>query len=381
MPDLNAIRLVIVVMACIVGLPNKVPRVSAENAADLQFAVNDPNASYFDVTERRTFLREHISAPELQPLGSRFDDGCDPPPKLPDSIGDPVAVQPLYDSAGGKNPGWSESARPFHEVRKTAISIAKSYVVTGNSEAARCLVDYLSRLAAEQALTRIDLSTRQSLYTVAWTAADIALTYSIVRGDVSITDNERQPVERWLNTVVRNQIAVPGRPGVGGDCCNNMLYWRGLQATATGIVTSDPDLLNWGMATYRRALEDMNDDGSLPGEMGRGVRALHYQSFAIWPLIMIAELAERQGYALYTMDIDGKTVHLAVDFLMRALADPSVLKPYTSEPQNMEFANFLPWAEIYQRRFPRPDLKPYIGRGGGEIALFGGPMTLYFFQP
>jgi poly(beta-D-mannuronate) lyase len=377
---LNAVHLIAIALACLVGLPDGDQGGFAEDTVDLQFTVTNPKASYFDVAQRRAFLRQHSGASEIEPLKTQFDSGCIQL-QLPVSIADPVSVPPLYLSDGGKNPAWSKAARPFHELRLTAISMAKSYVVTGNSAAARCLVDYLARLAGVQALTRVDLSNRQSWYTVVWTTADLALAYSIVRGDPSIDVGQRQQVERWLNGLVREQIAVPGRPGVGGDCCQNHLYWRGLEATATGIVTRDSFLFGWGVAVYRRALKDMNPDGSLPGEMGRGVRALHYQSFAIWPLVITAELAARQGYDLYGMEVDGKSIDLAVDFLLRALADPSVLKPYTSEPQNLEFAKFLPWAEIYERRFPRRDLKPYIGKGGGEASMFGGPLTLYFFQP
>ncbi|MGE0118021.1 MAG: alginate lyase family protein [Dongiaceae bacterium] len=342
--------------------------------------MTDPNASYFDVTARRAFLKAHADAPAFQPLTTPFDKTCGHPP-LPASIEEPVSVPYLYLSDGKINPEWSKRARPFHELRKTAIAMAKSYAVTGHSEAARCLADYLARLAATQALTRVDFSTQQGWYTAVWTAADIALAYSIVRGDPSIEADERQEIEQWLDDVVRRQIAVPGRPGIGGDCCQNHLYWRGLQATVAGIVAQDSYLFDWGIAAYRRALEDMNPDGSLPGEMGRGARALHYQSFAIWPLVMTAELAARQGYDLYGMRIGDKSLHMAVDFLLRALADRSVLAPHTKETQNLAFADYLPWAEIYQRRFPRPDLKRYIGHGGGDPSMFGGPLTLYFFQP
>jgi poly(beta-D-mannuronate) lyase len=366
-------------MACAIALSVGGQEASAEDAI-VKYMVTDPNASYFDVSQRRAFLREHERAAEFQPLNSRYDGEC-MAPDPPISLRDPVSVPPLYKSNGERNPRWSEGARPFHEVRRTAIAMAKSYVVTGNGEAARCLGDYLVRLAALQALTRIDDSTRQGWYTVAWTATDIALAYSIVRGDSSIGEDQRRQIESWLKAVVSHQVAIPGNPGLVGDCCNNHLYWRGLEAAATGIVTQDADLLTWGIGAYRNALRDMNPDGSFPGEMGRGARALHYQSFAIWPLVITAELAERQGYDLYGMDFDGKTLHLAIDFLMRALADPSILKPYTAKRQNMEFASFLPWAEIYQRRFPRPDLRPYIGQGGGEISMFGGPLTLYFFHP
>jgi poly(beta-D-mannuronate) lyase len=126
----------------------------------------------------------------------------------------------------------------------------------------------------------------------------------------------------------------------------------------------------------------MNPDGSLPHEMARGARALHYQNFAILPLVFIAEIAARQGYDLYGLAVDGRDIHLAVGFLLRALEDGSVVRRYTDEQQDLGFIERraeLNWLEPYNRRFPGPATARWLARLRPLAHNWtGGPGTLYF---
>ena len=111
-------------------------------------------------------------------------------------------------------------------------------------------------------------------------------------------------------------------------------------------------------------------DGSLPLETARGARALWYQRHAIASLVAIAEMAAVQGYDLYAISLDGRSLHQAIDFLARALADPSLVLPYAhANHQPGQYANYLvqdlsfmarrgherhymAWLEPYRARFP-----------------------------
>jgi len=114
---------------------------------------------------------------------------------------------------------------------------------------------------------------------------------------------------------------------------NNHAYWRALCAASVGILTDDNKLYRDALEQYVRAIGQMNPDGSLPLEMARHENALHYQSFALTPLVMIAELAHRQGTDLYSMRVNGHTIADAVDFLVRASANLDLMKQYAQEPQ------------------------------------------------
>jgi poly(beta-D-mannuronate) lyase len=53
--------------------------------------------------------------------------------------------------------------------------------------------------------------------------------------------------------------------------------------------------------------------------MERHEMAVHYQSFAIEPLVMIAELASRQGIDLYGYQKHGRSLKSAVAFFEAAV--------------------------------------------------------------
>jgi poly(beta-D-mannuronate) lyase len=164
---------------------------------------------------------------------------------------------------------------------------------------------------------------------------------------------------------------------------NNHAYWRALCATSVGILTSDDKLYRRGLAQYVRAIGQINPDGSFPLEMARHENALHYQSFALAPLVMIAELAWRQGPGpgsdLYSLRVNGHTISDAVDFLVRASANPSLIKQYASEPQTFSlFSSEKPpaWLEFWAARHPG---KPWTDIITAPLvdSTIGGNATIY----
>jgi poly(beta-D-mannuronate) lyase len=155
-------------------------------------------------------------------------------------------------------------------------------------------------------------------------------------------------------------------------------------ATAVGVISQDNGLFNRGITTYADALGELNPDGSFPLEMARHELALHYQAFAIEPLVMIAELAMRQGYNIYALHEEGHKLADAITFLHRGIADPTIVKKYASEPQKLEFkpgSGMLSWLEFYNARFPSADWSPSLtkpffdDRLAGSTTLFAGPIA------
>jgi poly(beta-D-mannuronate) lyase len=117
--------------------------------------------------------------------------------------------------------------------------------------------------------------------------------------------------------------------------------------------------------------------------MARHELALHYQAFAVEPLVMIAALAERQGYNIYALEQNHRTLADAVAFLNRAFADPTLVKKYASEPQDLNFtrgSTALAWLEFWSVRNPSPDWAPYLikpffdDRLAGSTTLYAAPV-------
>jgi hypothetical protein len=105
-------------------------------------------------------------------------------------------------------------------------------------------------------------------------------------------------------------------------------------------------------------------DGSLDAEMGRGQKALHYQLYALGPLIVLAELGEANGFDLYA-EREGAIHHL-VRFNLAAMKDPSLLEKKAEAKQEAKppYAGLeIGWAVPYIQRFPNADLSAMLAQG------------------
>jgi poly(beta-D-mannuronate) lyase len=217
---------------------------------------------------------------------------------------------------------------------------------------------------------------------VEWTLSSVSLAWSVVETDPAIPTAQRTTILKWMHKVTEYMFEQDPHPDDTGRE-NNHAYWRALCATSVGILTSDEKLYRRGLAQYVRAIGQMNADGSLPLEMARHENALHYQSFALTPLVMIAELASRQGIDLYSLRVNGHTIGDAVDFLVRASADLRLMKQYASEPQTFSlFSDKKPpaWTEFWAARHagkPWTDIitKPLVDSTiGGNATIYAAPV-------
>jgi poly(beta-D-mannuronate) lyase len=178
-------------------------------------------------------------------------------------------------------------------------------------------------------------------------------------------------------------VSESRRP-TSGTSTNNHFFWRGLAAAAAGVISGDNKLFAQGVHTYATAIGKMDDQGAFPDEMARHELTMHYQAFAIEPLVMIAELAYRQGLNIYPLEQHGHRLSEAVNFLARALADPSIAKKYTPEAQQIDpdlqpGSALLSWTVLWAARTGDPAWQRYIdkpyfdSRLAGSTTLFAAP--------
>jgi len=187
---------------------------------------------------------------------------------------------------------------------------------------------------------------------------------------------QQKRVTAWLDTASQKDISFE-KPGDSG---NNHHDWRALAATAIGITASDDKLYRFGIDTYKESIATIDSNGAFPREMIRHENATHYQGFALQPLVLIAQFAARQGIDLYSYNANGHTIRDAIVFFGRAVEDPSLIKPYTADPQSGRFGpgDFAEFA-FYTARFGDDGLPPAIlnalkqpatdTRIGGTIAI------------
>jgi poly(beta-D-mannuronate) lyase len=358
---------------------------TAENDPYSGASVINPSASFLDVAARRAELAHATTPRVVEALAIKSDCVHQEQPLPPPGVMN-IPRHYLSGSNGPINPEEGKATAPYRRLDDVVSFGAGRYVITGDSAQAVCVANLLSQWALAKAL--LDYTFQQSSqawYQVEWTLSSISLAWSVVRTDPAIAAAQRAQIEQWMHAVTEYMFSQDPHPNEPARE-NNHYYWRALCATSVGILTSDDKLYRRGLAQYARAVGQMNPDGSLPLEMARHENALHYQSFALAPLVMIAELAARQGVDLYSLRANGHTIDDAVDFLVRASSDPSLMKQYASEPQT--FSLFSPekppaWLEFWAAHHPGkpraetwtelltiPLIDPNIG---GNATLYAAP--------
>jgi len=128
---------------------------------------------------------------------------------------------------------------------------------------------------------------------------------------------------------------------------------------------------------------NVDADGSLPHELKRASKAMHYHRFSLEPLAMAAEIAAANGIDLYA----NGALHRLVAYTAAAMRDPDIVARRLGVTQSSVGADAVKpsmwaWAEPYLARFPdkaelAATLKPLRGKGLSTTWL-GGDMTLRF---
>ena len=348
--------------------------------------IRDSRGSLVDVAARTAYLQK---APRDAYLASSLPEENDcaaVKPVVPPQ--GPMVIPPRYASGnhGPLHPDYEATVQLYRDFESNAATFANQYVAFGQPRYTQCLLSHLDRWVQAEALLDYTVSTEkgasnQAWYQAEWSASAAALALSQVVKEPSLDGEVLKRVIAWLHRVSLKQISYPG-----GDntCCNNHAYWRGVHATMVGVLANDAELFRWGLGRYRLAIDQIASDGSWPLEIARHEQALHYQNYALLPLVTIAEIAAQQGIDLYGYEAHGRSIHNAVDYLVSALAQARATTSPGDKPP-LDLRAFAPgrgdqaWAEFYRARFGRDPLgllsKPV------NSPRNGGRATLLVYQP
>jgi poly(beta-D-mannuronate) lyase len=251
------------------------------------------------------------------------------------------------------------SQAALDRVMRTVEAAADHYRATGSRTAARCAVDILAAQAQARALTGRMVSS-QSYYVQHWALGALAIAYLKQRSSQMASPGEAKLITAWLAELaaqVRDNQDRHRLQPKNTDARNNHHYWAGMAVMAAGVAAEDQALYDWGAATYADGLSRVQPDGTLPLEMARGVRALHYHLFAAAPLVVMAEFGAANGRDFYAMQ--GGALHRLVDRSLSGLIDNSFFTKAagvaqdTPGPKGVVSPDLL-WAKPYARRFPSP---------------------------
>ncbi len=124
----------------------------------------------------------------------------------------------------------------------------------------------------------------------------------------------------------------------------------------------------------RDGLRQVTPEGTLPLEMERASMALHYHLFAAAALVLLAELAEFNGFDLYNEN--GGALRRLVLRAASGLADPPFFAKRTGvpqQPQDLGNAGIISWGRPFARRFPNPILDELLAKTPQKgYWMFGG---------
>jgi len=309
-------------------------------------------------------------APQAGELHSPWDDRtiaatdapyqCPAPPEFAKVL----AAEPYYiDSHASvidpvKKAAYEKASEgPTHLGQSVGLA-ADAYLSTGSRAAAACVYSLLDAAAKADAWAA-EMPHFQDVYVQNWMLSGTAIPYLKVRNSGAGTPQQDAEIQRWFRELA-NRVQTYFDKGKGhpkSDAYSNHFYWAGLALAAEGIADNDQNAFLWGIATYYQGVGLIQPDGSLVAEMNRAGMALHYQLYALGPLIILAELGEANGVDMYS--VNHGAIHRLVKFNLAALQDPTIIAKRTGVQQNISApysGNEIGWAVPYVKRFPNAQL-------------------------
>lgn len=247
------------------------------------------------------------------------------------------------------------------------------FLRSGDPAHAQCALQWLAGWARDGALLgRMQrVNNDQSEYMRQWLLDAAAMSYLKLRGQADAA--QREAIEAWLRSLAQANLRYWDDPR---HKRNNHYDWTGVGVLATALATGDAALWRTGHAIYRSGVRDIAADGSLPMEMARRSRALHYHDYALSPLVMMAELARLRGEDWYGEN------HHAIDRLARRVAqgyaDPSWFAAHAGVAQEPpKVSGSTGWVDFYRLRAPDPDVFAALSaQGPFREPRLGGDLTL-----
>lgn len=374
----------LLILPVLVGIPNAALPMEFEERQALDvssYVVTDPMAGYFDVAERRAYLKTTTSPilrAEIEKLRSGVS--CRDVMELP--VVDYEIILPGFYV---DHDAWERLAVVFQTFEDTVSNLAAAQMVADDTYHADCLVDFLTQWASRRAFEDFYYTTneRQSWYQVESALFAAAMALSTVRDLVAERREDLAVIDGWMLRIARRHSAISGLPS--DSCCNNHFYRRSVYAIAVGIMNSDDELFQFGVRAIFSALSDVVGDGALKRELTRGRRAVHYQNFGTMYLIFLAEMIQRQGYDIYNVEYNGHTLHDIVETNLRFLAEPAAVAEFgVTTDQDLFFVvddQYFAWMEAYMARFHDERLQKWLDLSRPAVnRSLGGHATLYFYE-
>lgn len=230
-----------------------------------------------------------------------------------------------------------------------------------NKAQGQCTADWIYSWAKNGALLG-EMKTEQSFYERKWMLAGLALVYAKVKN--AAPDENRTTIETWLSRLadltIEHSAAYKGAR-------NNHYYWEGLAVGAVGKITTNKKDLDWATNVFETGMNDISNEGTLPKEMARGQRALHYHLFSAAPLVLLSSILDRSSPKL----------KLLVNFIVKSSQDPAEITKLSGAVPEKEADADYAWLNVYLRKYPDPQIAKFLtSKKQPRYSKLGGNLSL-----
>jgi poly(beta-D-mannuronate) lyase len=297
-----------------------------------------------------------------------------PPPGMRD-----IRAQGYYVDAAhsvideAKKRANTEMTQPLDDFTKQVADMSDLYRGKQDVAAGKCAIEWISSWARDGAMlgTMVHINNDQSDYLRQWVLDGVSISY--LKTQNLATDKQRAQIEPWLKQLAVANLAYWDNPKKKR---NNHYYWTGVGIMGAAVATGDEPLLNTARAIYEKGVGDIEDDGSLPMEMARGKRALHYHNYALAPLVLMAELARLKGQDWYAYR--NNRIHLLAERVASGYRDSAWFTDHAGVKQD----KWIPdgeagWVEFYRLRTSHPEIFDDLHNAGQfRDPRMGGDLTL-----
>jgi poly(beta-D-mannuronate) lyase len=300
---------------------------------------------------------------------------CDAaPPAMRD-----IDIPRFYSDAAGTI--VDPKLKAAHDAAQNALT-AFLRDVTGNSDkaikrtkpaeqkqAADCALAWIATWAKADAWLGT-MAQQQAEYQRKWDLAGTALAYLKVRKFAS--PEQRAVIEPWLIRFADATVKFFDNPERKR---NNHWYWQGVGLAAVGLAADSKPHWERAKGIMADATKDIAADGTLPMELERGARALHYHAFSCMPVVAMAALGRAGGEDW--LPLNNNAVDRLVQATAKGLADPTIFDKLAKVPQERPVNPFAGWAQLYTALKPGvvltvpPDLRDGHRWLGGDVAVLG----------
>ena len=247
---------------------------------------------------------------------------------------------------------YQAAQAPFTRVMQETARAADTFQRIGSRAAARCVMDLL--LAAARAGAMLGrVSSNQAVYLQGWTVGALALAYLKARTAGTADLGETAAIVRWLVDVAAFGVRYMDQRRAlpqATDGRNNHAAWMGLAVMAVGVANNDDVMFGWGEERFRDQAAQVAADGTLPLELARGARALHYHLFAAEPMLEMAVFGEANGVDLF--GVGDHALGRLIGACLLGRSESGFFARLAGVAQESTGSAAFAWAWPFARRFP-----------------------------